>query len=63
MCGGDTDTNAKIVGNLFGAFYNNCVPENVLHIVLNFDCTKAEGYFKRPQIYSINNALHIINKL
>jgi ADP-ribosylglycohydrolase len=63
MCGGDTDTNAKIVGNLFGAFYNNCVPENILNVVLNFDCTKAEAPFKRPHIYSINNALQLITHI
>lgn len=63
MCGGDCDTNAKIVGNLFGAFYNNCIPQNILNIVLNFDCTKAEGRFRRPHIYSIHNALQLITHI
>ena len=63
MCGGDTDTNAKIVGNLFGAFYDNCVPDTILDVVLNFDCTKADGYFERPRVYGIHNALQLINKL
>lgn len=48
-CGGDTDTNAKIVGNLFGAYYGDCVPKYMSVPVLNFDCTKAEEFYKRPK--------------
>ncbi len=45
MLGGDTDTNAKIVGNVFGAYYNNCVPEYILNLVLNFDCSKCDNKY------------------
>ena len=61
MCGGDTDTNAKIVGNVFGAFYSDCIPETVLNRVLNFDCTYPTDFFKRPKIYGINHALKLVN--
>jgi ADP-ribosyl-[dinitrogen reductase] hydrolase len=57
MCGGDTDTNAKIIGNLFGAYYGNCVPEKIVNAVMNFDCNEVENpFFQRPQKYSVNNA-------
>ena len=63
MCGGDTDTNAKIVGNLFGAFYSDCIPQAVLNRVLNFDCTYPDDFFKRPKIYGINHALKLVNTI
>ncbi len=64
MLGGDTDTNAKIVGNLFGAYYNDCIPEYMLKPVLKFDCTtECENfYFLRPIEYGINNGLHLVDK-
>jgi ADP-ribosyl-[dinitrogen reductase] hydrolase len=69
-CGGDTDTNAKIVGNLFGAYYDNCIPEYVLNPVLQFDCTAINedsdiynAPFKRPYIYGINHGLHLIKHI
>ncbi len=64
MLGGDTDTNAKIVGNLFGAYYNNCIPEYILNPVLNFDCTSEceNGYFLRPIEYGIKNGLHLVHQ-
>jgi ADP-ribosylglycohydrolase len=37
MLGGDTDTNAKIVGNLFGAYYPECVPKFMSEPVLALD--------------------------
>ena len=62
--GGDTDTNAKIVGNLFGAFYGNCVPEYMRTKVLNFDSTIVSNeYFRRPPKYCIKYNSSIVNKL
>ena len=64
QCGGDTDTNAKIVGNLFGAYYGDCVPKYMYDIVLNFDCTEVDNiYFKRPYNCSINYAISLIKKI
>ncbi len=37
MNGGDTDTNAKIVGSMFGAYYGDCIPDYMLNPVLNSD--------------------------
>lgn len=62
-CGGDTDTNAKIVGNLFGAYYGDCVPKYMSDPVLNFDCTKAEGFYKRPKKYGIKNAIKLVGEI
>lgn len=63
-CGGDTDTNAKIIGNLFGACYDNCVPPYILKPVLEFDCTKSPNpYFKRPKCYKSSEALSLLNHI
>lgn len=63
-CGGDTDTNAKIVGNLLGAYYGNCVPEYMSKPVLDFDCTKSHNkFYKRPAIYGIKNAIKLVEEL
>jgi ADP-ribosylglycohydrolase len=62
-CGGDTDTNGKIVGNLFGAYYGDCVPKYMSEPVLHFDCTKAEGFYKRPKKYGIKNAIKLIGEI
>ena len=62
-CGGDTDTNAKIVGNLFGAYYGDCVPKYMSETVLTFDCSKAEGFYKRPKKYGIKNAIKLIGEI
>jgi ADP-ribosylglycohydrolase len=62
-CGGDTDTNGKIVGNLFGAYYGDCVPKYMSELVLKFDCTKAEGFYKRPENYGIKNAIKLIEEI
>ncbi len=53
MCGGDTDTNAKIVGNLFGAYCGNCVPEYMMEHVLN---TQSQ----RPYEYTVKKGLELI---
>jgi ADP-ribosyl-[dinitrogen reductase] hydrolase len=60
-CGGDTDTNAKIIGNLFGAYYGNCVPQYMISKVLSFDCTQVEDpFFRRPPKYSVHSAIELI---
>ena len=61
-CGGDTDTNAKIIGNLFGAYYINCIPEYMSKPVLQFECTKASDEFKRPFYYGIHYASKLVKK-
>jgi len=60
MCGGDTDTNSKIVGSLFGAYYPNCIPAKILNTVLEFDCTTPHNNYPRPTYYSV---LHVIRYL
>ena len=56
MKGGDTDTNAAIVGGLVGAYH--VIPEYMLHPVLEFDCT-ADGvkHHKRPAEYSVKQVI------
>ena len=62
--GGDTDTNAKIVGSMFGAYYPDCIPDYMLEPVLNFDCSTCKNIrFRRPYTYSIKNALNLIGKI
>lgn len=57
--GGDTDTNAKIVGNVIGAIVNvNGIPEYMGKPVLEFDCTK-EGEI-RPDKYSIKKVINLV---
>jgi ADP-ribosyl-[dinitrogen reductase] hydrolase len=64
QCGGDTNTNAKIVGNLFGAYYGDCVPKYMYDVVLNFDCTEVDNvYFKRPYNCSIQYALSLLETI
>lgn len=63
MCGGDTDTNAKIVGSLFGAYYGDCIPQYMMEPVLNFDCTQSfDPIFKRPYFYSIHHGKNLISQ-
>lgn len=63
-CGGDTDTNAKIVGNLLGAYYGNCIPEYMSKPVLEFECTNTYNtFYKRPSKYGIQNAVKLVNIL
>jgi ADP-ribosylglycohydrolase len=62
--GGDTDTNAKIVGGLFGTYYKDCIPKYMLDPVLNFDCVTCNKIrFRRPYVYSIKNALDLVEKI
>lgn len=54
--GGDTDTNAAIVGGLVGAYHN--VPDYMLKHVLDFDCTSVSTrHHTRPIQYSVKNIL------
>lgn len=50
--GGDTDTNAAIVGSLVGALVGfKAIPEYMVQKSLDFDCTK-EGR-RRPEYLSV----------
>lgn len=60
QCGGDTDTNAKIVGSLVGAYYSNCIPGYIMNTVLEFDCTQYSNTHPRPACYSV---LHVVRYL
>ena len=54
--GGDTDTNAAIVGGLVGAYHN--IPKYMLQPVLDFDCTTvSQKHHTRPIEYSVKNVL------
>lgn len=54
--GGDTDTNAAIVGGLIEAYQT--IPEYMLKPVLEFDCTIiSEKHHTRPIEYSVRNVL------
>ena len=60
MKGGDTDTNAAIVGGLVGAYQK--IPEYMLQPVLAFDCTQDRStngmkYHKRPAEYSVKRVI------
>jgi ADP-ribosylglycohydrolase len=59
MKGGDTDTNAAIVGGLVGAYHE--IPEYMLKPVLDFDCTINGRHHKRPAEYSVKKVIgHLI---
>jgi len=60
MKGGDTDTNAAIVGGLVGAYHS--IPKYMLRPVLEFDCTKLTNkYPVRPAEYSVKKVIaHLI---
>ncbi len=59
MKGGDTDTNAAIVGGMVGAY--QVIPEYMLRPVLEFDCTSDGRHHKRPAEYSVKKVIgHLI---
>ncbi len=60
MKGGDTDTNAAIVGGMVGAYHS--IPDYMLNPVLEFDCTKASQHHRsRPEEYSVKRVIgHLI---
>jgi ADP-ribosyl-[dinitrogen reductase] hydrolase len=53
MAGGDTDTNAAIVGGLVGSY--RIIPSYMLRPVTDFDCTTHEN--TRPAKYSVKKVL------
>ncbi len=56
MKGGDTDTNAAIVGGMVGAYHK--IPEYMLNPVLDFDCTiNGFKHHTRPAEYSVKKVL------
>ena len=56
MKGGDTDTNAAIVGGMVGAYQT--IPEYMLKPVLEFDCTSnTVKCHIRPEEYSVKRVL------
>jgi ADP-ribosylglycohydrolase len=65
--GGDTDTNAKIAGDLLGAFYGlnkikeNDVTKNNLSIMLKTDPSK--GDFDRSVKYTLTNINYLLDNL
>ncbi len=62
--GGDTDTNAKIVGSVIGAMRGiNEIPEYMLTPVVNFDCVNTEVGHTRPKKYNVSKAIKLIKKL
>lgn len=61
MKGGDTDTNAAIVGGMVGAYHK--IPEYMLKPVLDFDCTdNGFKHRKRPVEYSVKKVIGLINE-
>ncbi len=59
MKGGDTDTNAAIVGGMVGSY--QVIPEYMLRPVLEFDCTAEGRHHKRPADYSVKKIIgHLI---
>jgi ADP-ribosyl-[dinitrogen reductase] hydrolase len=60
MKGGDTDTNAAIVGGIVGTYHK--IPDYMLKPVLEFDCTSDIGcHHKRPAKYSVKKVIgHLI---
>jgi ADP-ribosylglycohydrolase len=58
MKGGDTDTNAAIVGGLVGSY--RYIPDYMKNPVLDFDCTlEGRKHHKRPAEYSVKKLLLI----
>jgi ADP-ribosylglycohydrolase len=71
MCGGDTDTNACIVGGVMGAYWGEShIPSSMKVPVLTFQCDKvnthtkklAQGY-KRPAKYRLTDLKDITSGL
>lgn len=52
-CGGDTDTNACIVGGLVGAALGySRIPTKHVGKIFQFDCVKMTGFTQRPEFLS-----------
>lgn len=65
MKGGDTDTNAAIVGAMMGALHgSNKIPLSMKDPVLKFDVTnKNNGGYERPSVYNATNVYPICHYL
>lgn len=72
--GGDTDTNAKIVGNLMGAFHGlesmkrDPIIKRAIRKVMEFDCVEYNAKesrigINRPETYKASNVLKLVKKL
>uniref|UniRef100_K3WZ12 ADP-ribosylglycohydrolase n=1 Tax=Globisporangium ultimum (strain ATCC 200006 / CBS 805.95 / DAOM BR144) TaxID=431595 RepID=K3WZ12_GLOUD len=62
--GGDTDTNAAIVGGLIGALHGErSIPERMKAPVLGFDCTQPISRRKRPATYKSDQILALTQTL
>ncbi len=63
--GGDTDTNACIVGGLIGALHGyTLIPEHLKKRVLTFDCTKPHGLnHRRPHTYSVPRCFRLVEHM
>ena len=65
--GGDTDTNACIVGGMLGALLGlDNIPQHMIDKVLNFDCTKIpknkqDFGKKRPKFLSTK--IHLVKNI
>lgn len=66
LYGGDTDTNACIVGGMMGAYHGvENIPKYMLDKVIQFDCESHDEYktllgYNRPSIYKNNNAIRFV---
>lgn len=62
--GGDTDTNAAIVGAMIGALHGvNNIPNYMKSAVLSFNVEEPSSGYKRPQMYSASKVKVLTNCL
>jgi len=62
-CGGDTDTNAKIVGSLFGAYYGSCIPSYMVNPVYNCNSSHSVNeFYRRPTQYNCEKGCSLIRQ-
>lgn len=62
--GGDTDTNAAIVGGLMGALHGDSeIPEHMKEPVLAFDCSVSVPARRRPAEYKADQIIELIQQL
>jgi len=60
-CGGDTDTNAKIIGNIFGAYANPCIPRSMLMPVVN--CNSGGVFTYKCGLNCVTELVKLLNIL